>query len=267
MEELLAALEEVHGRPRYVARFDPMEELVSCIMSQHTTDANSFPAFTRLRETFPEWSDVVPAGPARVADVIRKAGLANQKSKSIVGCLNAIRDRTGGYSIDFLRDLPMAEARRWLESLPGVGPKTASIVLCFSFGMGAIPVDTHVYRVSQRLGIIPETMAEGKAHDALLKIVPPESAFRFHADLIQHGRLICRAPVPDCGACPVRDACRWYRKGGPERRRRELEQARRRGKAHPPESRKGSGDGAVPADRRTRVPRRSRPAETSGDAD
>lgn len=267
IESLLESLEKVHGRPRYVARFDPMEELVSCIMSQHTTDANSFPAFTRLRETFPDWADLVAAGPERVADVIRKAGLANQKAKSIVGCLEAIRNQTGAYSIDFLRDVPMAEARRWLESLPGVGPKTASIVLCFSFGMGAIPVDTHVYRVSQRIGLIPESMAEGKAHDALLEIVPPESAFRFHADLIQHGRLICRAPLPDCDACPVQAVCRWYRKGGPERRRRELEKARRRGKTRQPESRKGKGDGAVPADRRTRVPRRSRPADTSGDAD
>lgn len=266
IDRLLESLEAVHGRPRYVARFDPMEELISCILSQHTSDVNSFPAFTRLRETYPDWSDVVAAGADNVADVIRKAGLANQKAKFIVGCLEEIFDRTGSYSIDSLRDLPLADARRWLESLPGVGPKTASIVLCFSFGMGAIPVDTHVARVSKRIGLIPESMAEAKAHDALLRIVPPEHAFRFHVDLIQHGRLVCRAPLPNCDACPVRDSCQWYRKGGPERRRRELERSRRRSKAPNPNPPRERRVGDVPAGRRTRVPRRSRSAESPGDA-
>src|SRR5215213_10128858 len=99
IEELLVRLEEVYGRPRLISRFDPMEELVSCILSQHTTDASSFPAFTKLRETYPEWHDVIEAGPERLADVIRGAGLANQKSKNIIGSLTKIKERTGEYSL------------------------------------------------------------------------------------------------------------------------------------------------------------------------
>jgi len=203
-------------------RFDPMEELVSCILSQHTSDANSFPTFDRLREGYPDWQLAVDDGPEKVADVIRAAGLANQKSKSIVRCLVEIHRRTGSYSLDLLRTMPMLEARDWLTSLPGVGPKTASIVLCFSFGMAAIPVDTHVFRVSWRLGLIPEDMNEAKAHDALLAVVPGDLAFRFHMALVQHGRMVCKAPLPRCDVCNIRDYCQWYKKGGPDKRRQEL---------------------------------------------
>lgn len=226
--ELLEALEEVYGRPRFISRFDPMEELVSCILSQHTSDANSFPAFTRLRETFADWQAVVDAGPEGVAPVIRRAGLANQKAKSIVACLRQIKERNGDYTLENLRDLPMREGRAWLESLPGVGPKTASIVLCFSFGLGAIPVDTHVYRVSWRLGLISDKIDEKKAHDALLEIVPPDLAFRFHVALIQHGRQTCKAPFPDCERCTVRKHCRWLAKDGPAKARAAAARARRR---------------------------------------
>lgn len=224
---LVERLEVAYGAPRFISRFDPMEELVSCILSQHTTDAKSFPAFTRLRETFPDWQAVVDAGWEGIAPVIRSAGLANQKARHIVGCLEEIHRRTGSYSLELLRDLPMLEGRAWLQSLPGVGPKTSSIVLCFSFGMGAIPVDTHVYRVSWRLGLIAEGIGEAKAHDVLLKRVPAALAFRFHTALIQHGRLTCRAPLPRCETCVVSDLCPWFAKGGPDKRRRELERARK----------------------------------------
>ena len=137
--------------------------------------------------------------------------MANQKAKSIIGCLNAIKARTGYYSLEILRDMRTMEARDWLTQLPGVGPKTASIVLCFSFGRETIPVDTHVYRVSKRLGLIPETDDANKAHDTLLKVVPPELSFRYHVAFIQHGRTICRAPVPNCGVCPITDLCPWFK--------------------------------------------------------
>jgi endonuclease-3 len=197
-----------------------MEELVSCILSQHTADANSFPAFTRLRETYPDWQDIVTAGPTKIAETIRNAGLANQKAKSIIGCLNAIHQRTGDYSLEILRNMPTLEARQWLMDLPGVGPKTASIVLCFSFGRETIPVDTHVFRVSKRLGLIPESDDEKKAHDTLLKVVPKDLAFRFHVTFIQHGRTICRAPLPQCEACPITDLCPWFKNQKPETKKR-----------------------------------------------
>ena len=228
VRNVIERLEQVYGRPRMISRFDPMEELVSCILSQHTSDANSFPAFTRLRETFPDWQDVVDAGPEKLADVIRKAGLANQKSKSIIACLQQIKEMTGAYDLEHLRTMPTVQARDWLLELPGVGPKTASIVLCFAMGQEAIPVDTHVYRVSWRLGLIPEDIGENKAHDLLLEIVPPDFAFRYHTTLIQHGRITCRAPLPNCESCTVQDICPWFKNGGPEKRKTELSKARKK---------------------------------------
>lgn len=207
---LVLELEKLYGKSRRIARFDPMEELVSCILSQHTTDATSFPTFTRLRETYADWGDVVEAGPEALAGVIRKAGLANQKSKSIIGALKAIKERYGDYSLDSLRPMDLIQAREELMALPGVGPKTASIVLCFSFGKGAIPVDTHVFRVGWRLGLYEKKIGESKAHDVLLSLVPPELAFRFHVALIQHGRKVCRAQKPSCADCPMVASCAFY---------------------------------------------------------
>lgn len=200
-------LENVYGRPRFVRRFDPMEELVSCILSQHTADANSFPTFTRLREEYADWQSVVDAGPERLAATIRQAGLANQKAKSIIGALTQIKDAFGSYTLDPLSKSSMAEGREFLESLPGVGPKTAAIVLCFGFGLPAIPVDTHVHRVSSRLGLIPPKTDANKAHDVLLQVVPEELAFRFHVSLIQHGRLTCSAQRPACDRCVLCQEC------------------------------------------------------------
>jgi endonuclease-3 len=213
VQELLSRLEGAYGPPSPRERTDPLCELVSCILSQHTTDATSFPTFDHLREVMPSWEQVVEAGQERLADVIKRAGLANQKAKTIISCLEIIHARVGEYSLDFLADLPPLEARAWLISLPGVGPKTASIVLCFSFGMGVVPVDTHVFRVCQRLGVIPAKMDANEAHDALLSLVAQEDAFRFHMDLIVHGRRTCRAPVPSCPVCVVRDLCAWSKDG------------------------------------------------------
>ena len=211
---VLDRLEGRYGKVSYERRLEPMDELVSCILSQHTTDATSFPAFFRLKEKYPSWQDVVGAGPARVASVVKKAGLANQKSRAIVSALKEIKSRKGRYSIDHLADMPMVEAREWLESLPGVGPKTASIVLCFAFGMDAIPVDTHIYRVSHRLGFIDEGVGADKAHDVLLSVVPKRHAYRYHVLLIQHGRTVCKAQHPRCFECELRDLCRFYREKG-----------------------------------------------------
>jgi endonuclease-3 len=228
-EELVRRLEAVYGETPYIVRFDPMQELVSCILSQHTSDANSFPAFDRLQAKYPTWQEVVDAGPDKVADVIRSAGLANQKSKSIVNCLVEIKSRTGEYSIDHLGNMSLLEARKSLTELPGVGPKTASIVLCFALGMPAVPVDTHVYRVSWRIGLIPEHVGENKAHDLLLAIVPPQLAFRFHMACIHHGRAVCKAPLPACDRCSVKDICPWYKHGGP--RKKALQMKSKRGNA------------------------------------
>lgn len=204
---LVDVLESDYGPPPPIPRFSPMDELVSCILSQHTSDANSLPAFFRLKEELPSWDAVVEAGESRVAKVIRNAGLANQKAKSIIGTLCAIRERTGAYDISHLSDLGTAEALDWLVGLPGVGPKTASIVLCFSFGRDCVPVDTHVYRVGKRLDLIPGEMSADAAHAELRQRVPPGLAYRFHMALIRHGRSVCRAPKPRCEGCRLREQC------------------------------------------------------------
>ena len=229
-EEIVSKLEAIYGRNRKIARFDALEELVCCMMSQHTADANSFPAFTRLLETYPTWQAVVDSGPEHLAETIRKAGLANQKSRSIIACLTQIKTLNGDFTLEPLRTMNTDDAMAWLMGLPGVGPKTASIVLCFNFDRGTIPVDTHVYRVSWRLGLFGESIGEAKAHAALRKLVPERLAYRFHSSLIQHGRLMCRAPLPDCTPCPLKELCEWFAAGGPEHRRAELASKRSQNK-------------------------------------
>lgn len=225
--EALDRLETIYGRPRMINRFTPMDELISCILSQHSSDASSFPAFTNLVSNTSGWAEIESMPVAALADLIRGAGLANQKAKNIQGTLRMIRERHGEYTLEPLRAISTEAAREWLESMPGVGPKTASIVLCFAMGRDAIPVDTHVFRVSWRLGVIYEEIGEQKAHDELRQIVPAEDCFRYHTTLIQHGRNLCRAPIPDCELCPLHDVCWWRRHGGPEKRVRELAKARR----------------------------------------
>lgn len=206
---LVERLEVAYGEAVNIPRFDPMEELVSCIMSQHGSDVFTYPAFTRLRETFPVWGDIVAAGPERVAETIRSAGLANQKARSILGVLTAIHARFGGYTLDPLYGMPTEEAYDWLVSLPGVGPKTANLVLSFSFGRDRVPVDTHVGRVAARYGLLEPKTNDAQAHQILNAICPPGWAYRFHAALIQHGRLTCKAQNPACPRCVVRETCRF----------------------------------------------------------
>ncbi|MBV6490686.1 MAG: endonuclease III [Fimbriimonadaceae bacterium] len=215
VRDLVARLESDYGARLARPIYDPVSELVSCILTQHTADANAFPAFDRMRARFPTWPEVVAADPEELRDTIRAAGLANQKARSIQGALREIAVRNGDYTLENLRGMPMLEARKWLTSLPGVGPKTASIVLCFALGMPAIPVDTHIFRVSWRLGLIEKSLGEAKAHDALLDLVPPDLAFRFHVALIQHGRTVCKAPRPVCDRCQLTDLCAWYQAGNP----------------------------------------------------
>lgn len=207
--QVVDRLEAVLGRAELVGRFDPMEELVACILSQNTADVNSLPAFERLRQDFPTWEQVATAPVDSLADSIRRAGLANQKAKHIQASLNEIHRRNGAYSLRNLEAMDLAEATRWLTSLPGVGPKTAAIVLCFAFGRPSIPVDTHVHRVARRLGFIPDKMTADKAHDELLRVIPSGLAYRFHVALIAHGRRTCSARKPQCGSCVASDLCPW----------------------------------------------------------
>ncbi|HLC06071.1 MAG TPA: endonuclease III [Anaerolineales bacterium] len=190
----------------------PIDELVSTILSQNTNDLNRDRAFEELRRRFPTWEDVRDAEKAAVVEAIRSAGLANQKGPRIQAVLRGITAERGDLDLEFLREMPPGDVRQWLLNFKGVGPKTAAIVMLFSLGMPAFPVDTHVFRVTGRLGLRPENVTEEAAHTILEGLFPPESYTDAHLNLIRHGRQICLARRPQCAECVLRDLCNYWRK-------------------------------------------------------
>lgn len=221
---ILARLEAVYGVPDWTPRQDPLNELVACILSQNTSDTNSFRAFEHLKRRFPTMQQVMDAPVSVLADTIRSGGLADTKAPRIQNVLRSLLEERGLLSLDFLHEMNDADARAWLRSLPGVGPKTAGIVLCFAMGRPVLPVDTHVFRVAWRLGLIEKRIGEDKAHDALQAQILPEQTFRFHVALITHGRQVCKAITPLCAQCPLTDLCPTYpRLQAAARERQEME--------------------------------------------
>ncbi len=199
-----------YGEPDWRPHLPPVDELVSTILSQSTSDGNRDKGFFALKERFPDWESVMNAPVEDVRDTIRPAGLANQKAPRIQEALRRIYQERGELSLDFLEDMPLDEARQWLVSLNGVGRKTASIVLLFSFGRPVFPVDTHVHRLTRRLGLIGPKVTAEKAHEILEQIGEPDTYYACHLNLIQHGRLVCSARNPKCDQCPLRDLCDYY---------------------------------------------------------
>jgi endonuclease III len=197
-----------YGVPDWTSvRGDALAEVVHTILSQHTSDLNSDRAYAALRARFPTWRAVLDADPSDLADAIRGGGLAEVKAKYILAVLAAVQSDRGELDLEFLRALPYEQARDYLRALPGVGPKTAACVQVFALQQPALPVDTHVHRVSRRLGLIPPTMGADPAHLALERQVPPPVRYAFHVLLIRHGRDTCKAPRPLCEACPLADIC------------------------------------------------------------
>lgn len=188
---------------------DPVGALVGTILSQHTNDANSQRAYARLRARYATWHEVLAAPDDELAGTIRVGGLANVKALRIKQCLSAIPD----LDLSHLRNSALEDARRALRQLPGVGPKTAACVLLFTLGMPAIPVDTHVHRVTKRLGLVGHGVGADRAHQVLEAFVRPEDAYAFHVGLVRHGRAVCKAQRPLCGECPLADLCDYYHRG------------------------------------------------------
>jgi endonuclease-3 len=185
---------------------DPIGSLVGTILSQHTNDANAHRAYELLRASYPTWRDVLAAPDAELADTIRVGGLANVKALRIKQCLAAIPD----LDLSYLRNSALEDARKVLRELPGVGPKTAACVMLFNLGLPAIPVDTHVHRVSRRLGLIGPKVSADAAHVVLEELVRPGDAYAFHVGLVRHGRRVCKAQRPLCGECALADLCDYY---------------------------------------------------------
>lgn len=189
---------------------DPLDELINTILSQNTNDLNRDRAYRALRAAFPTWEGVRAAPIAQVIAAIKSAGLANQKGPRIQRVLRRITAERGELDLNFLRDMPTAEAKAWLTSLEGVGPKTAAIVLLFALGKPAFPVDTHIHRVTGRLGLIPPKISADRAHEILEELVPPEWYHPFHLDVIEHGRRVCKAQRPVCDQCVLQRQCNFF---------------------------------------------------------
>ena len=209
-----AAIRAVHRRLRasqgpFVAKplLPIIDEVVATVLSQHTSDVNSERAFARLKAEFPGWEQVADAPVEQVAAAIRCGGIADQKARRIQQILAAIEEREGGLDLDRLHGLGDAAVTAYLQSLPGVGPKTAACVLTFAMGRAAFPVDTHVHRVATRLGWVPAGASAERAHELLAPRVPPGIRYDLHVALIAHGRAVCRAQRPRCGECVLLALC------------------------------------------------------------
>lgn len=187
----------------------PLDMLIATILSQNTNDRNSHRAYTRLRSRFPRWNDVAKAPLRSIADAIRIGGMANQKAARIKETLRAVKDRYGSYSLSALRRKSDDEIIQELVSINGVGVKTASCVLLFSLRRDVFPVDTHVHRICNRLGLVPRTSTPEKTFEAMKGLVPRGRAYSFHTNLIRFGRMVCASSRPKCMICPLYDECEF----------------------------------------------------------
>jgi len=206
-EEVIELLEQEYGSCQWQSNRDPIDVLIGTILSQNTSDANSGRAFASLKASFDSWEAVASAPAEHIARVIKCGGLFQIKAARIKQVLEQIEKEQGRISLDSLKSNPMAEAEDYLMRLPGVGHKTASCVLLFSLGKPSLPVDTHVFRVAKRLGLIDSKTSIDKAPGLLQEQIPPSKVYQFHIHMIEHGRRICRARQPHCHRCILRDIC------------------------------------------------------------
>jgi len=236
----------MYGAPVWGRVHDPTSELILTILSQNSADINAERAFDALRTRWssrapaetaaersdkvsrpgwgglgigqaapPDWSAVAHASLEELIEVIRPGGLAPQKAPTILAALARIEEERGDYSLEFLGDLAPLDALAWLMSIPGIGRKTASVVLLFSFGMPLMPVDRHVERVSKRIGLMPAKASALDAHELYLALLEPDQVHEAHVNLITHGRQTCHALRPACGRCAIAVRCRYFDRQAP----------------------------------------------------
>jgi len=215
IREIARRLDELYGARVWRSSGAAIDELIATILSQHTSDVNTERAFASLKAQFPDWQAVIDAPTDDVAVVIRSGGLANLKAPRIQAALASILARYGSFELGHLATRTVSEARAELQELRGVGPKTASCVLLFSLGMPAMPVDTHVHRVSRRLGLIDATTSADQSHAILEQLLGEnrDDVYAFHLNMIAHGRSVCVARRPRCGRCGLAECCNYYVSG------------------------------------------------------
>lgn len=204
---------ETYGEPTWRQHLPPVDELVSTILSQSTSDTNRDKGFYALKERYSDWESVMNAPEEKVIETIRPAGLANQKGPRIQAALRYVQTKRDEISLDFLADLPLDEAKSWLTNIKGVGPKTAAIILLFAFNRPAFPVDTHVHRITRRLGLIGPKVTADKAHPILENMGNPDTFYPLHLNLIRHGRETCLARNPKCMECSLQSYCDYFQAG------------------------------------------------------
>ncbi|MFW9846951.1 MAG: endonuclease III domain-containing protein [Candidatus Thorarchaeota archaeon] len=210
IESICQLLIDSYGDIVVERALDPIGELVFTILSQNTTDINTNRAFNSLRAKYATWDEVLAAPQDRLARVIRSSGPFRVKAERIQATLAEIKKRVGSLDLTLLEDMETTEAMEWLTSLHGVGPKTAAIVLLFCFGKPVLPVDTHVWRVTKRLGLVPYNATRAKAQSLLQEIIPPSCLYSMNHNLVTHGRNICKAKNPRCDDCILRNHCSFY---------------------------------------------------------
>ena len=236
----LGELAGLYGHHTWDRRWDPTSELVLTILTQNSADVNAEHAFIELRNAYPsnlppvkhnpgpgwggaglpdgvppDWAAIDIAPLEELVEVIRPGGLPNGKARGIKSALRAIHEARGDYSLEFLGEMTALVARAWLTGINGVGVKTASVVLLFSFGLPLMPVDRHVERVAQRVGLLPKKATADQAHDYFLALLEPDQMLEAHVNLIRHGRLVCHSQRPNHMICPLRDRCRFFEPKAP----------------------------------------------------
>lgn len=207
IEKIVELLEREYGKLEWRPDGKPLADLVRTILSQNTSDVNSGRAFDSLLSTFGSWEAVASAPVEYIAQTIKFGGLSRIKAARIKQILNKIEEERGCISLDFLSSMSIAEAKNYLLSLPGVGLKTANCVLLFALGKPCLPVDTHVFRVARRLGLIDSMISMEKAHNLLQEQVPLSRVYQFHLHMIEHGRQVCHARQPRCVECVLANGC------------------------------------------------------------
>ena len=195
--------------PGMYATGEPLDGLMLTLLSQNTNDRNRDRAYDALRSILPEWKDVAGAAAEKISAAIKPGGLADIKSVRMKAILDRIYADFGEYSLSAVKDWPGGRVREYLRSLDGIGPKTVACVMVFDLGIPAFPVDTHVARVSRRLGWCQEKASPEKIQDFLERTVPPERCAGGHLNMIEHGRRACHARNAQCGECAVNDICRF----------------------------------------------------------
>jgi len=191
-------------------REDPIDVLIRTILSQNTSDANSHRAFANLKNRFPSWEALLKAPLEEIESAIRCGGISNIKARRIKEILKRIKEERGSLTLSFLKDLTIDEARNYLLSLPGVGDKTASCVILFSFAKPAFPVDTHIHRIINRLGILGNDLSPQEISKLIESNLPEGLFLSLHLNLIRLGREICRPRNPKCQICPLKEFCNYY---------------------------------------------------------